>query len=265
MASAITLGSADAYDVSVMAASWRIVQVTREPAAMVVSAGGRVEWMFRSASFRLPLTERGQRLHADTLAAAAFRERAGSETAREVDTAHWLDSAVDVRGTLLESTHFIPSLNQAISLLWFVEEDRGRRVRFLKGPRRPIRARNARSCGSRGGRDGRRRIHRRLRAPDACQASLPEAFRCLAYTPGLLPRHFRIRFGARRSNRGMIGDARVTALGKLAPCYRYRFAAARVRDAARWLNDTIERATTKRADHLTEDRAWPVRVAYASR
>jgi hypothetical protein len=123
VASAVKLGAADFYDVSVMAATWRIVQVTREPAAMVVGSDGRVDWMFRSDAFRLPLTERGQELHPDTLAAAAFRERTGCNMPREVDAMIWLDSAVDVRGTLLESTHFIPSLNQTISLLWLVDDD----------------------------------------------------------------------------------------------------------------------------------------------
>jgi len=124
VASAVKLGATDFYDVSVMAAAWRMVQVTREPAAMVVSSDGRVEWMFRSDAFRLPLTERGQELHPDTLAAATFRERTGYIDPREVDPLIWLDSGEDVRGTLLESTHLIPSLNQAVSLLWLVDDDR---------------------------------------------------------------------------------------------------------------------------------------------
>jgi len=122
--SAIRLGVREAYDVSVMAAAWRIVQVTREPAAMVVCVDGRVEWFYRSDAFSLPLTERGQRLHADTLAAAAFRERSGSAMPHEVDPATWLDSPTNVRGSLLESTHYIPSLNQVISVLWLVDIDR---------------------------------------------------------------------------------------------------------------------------------------------
>lgn len=124
VASAAKLGAPEAYDVSVMAASWRIVQVTREPAALVVSVDGRVEWVSRSDAFRLPLTDRGQRLHPDTLAAAAFREKSGSDKPREVDLAAWLDRPADARQMLLESTHFIPSLNQTVSLLWLVEGER---------------------------------------------------------------------------------------------------------------------------------------------
>lgn len=66
VASAIRLAAPVRYDVSVMAATWRIVQVTREAAAMVVSVDDRVEWIYRSDACALPLTERGQKLQADT-------------------------------------------------------------------------------------------------------------------------------------------------------------------------------------------------------
>lgn len=123
IASAGTLAGPDQYDVSVMASAWRIVQTTREPAAIVVSVDGQVEWIYRSDAFRLPLTERGQRLHTDTLAAATFREQSATPHPHDVDSAVWLDRAADVHGTLFESTHFIPSLNQAVSLLWLADGD----------------------------------------------------------------------------------------------------------------------------------------------
>ncbi len=121
--SAVKLGAADWYDVSIMAAAWRIVQLTREPAAVVVSADGKVEWMYRSDAFRLPLTERGQYLHADTLAAAAFRDQTAMPRVQEVDRTAWLDGRVEVPGTLLESTHLIRSLGQVVSLLWLTETE----------------------------------------------------------------------------------------------------------------------------------------------
>lgn len=123
IAAAGTLAAPDQYDVSVMAAAWRIVQTTSEAAAIVVSVDGRVEWIYPSDSFRLPLTERGQRLHTDTLAAAAFREQNSVPHPDQVDSSVWLDRGVDVRGTLLESTHFIVSLNQVVSLLWITDAD----------------------------------------------------------------------------------------------------------------------------------------------
>lgn len=90
---------------------------------MVVSVDGELQWMYRSEAFWLPLTERGQELNGDTLAAAAFRFKRGMPKPEEVDPSAWLDRAWEVRGTLLESTHFIPALNQAVSLLWVTETD----------------------------------------------------------------------------------------------------------------------------------------------
>lgn len=123
IASAVTLAAPEQYDVSIMAAAWRMVQTTREAAAMVVSCGGRVDWIYRSDAFRLPVTERGQTLHPDTLAADSFRDGKGTPRAQEVDSAAWLDFAVEVCGIILESTHFIPSLSQTVSLLWLVDGD----------------------------------------------------------------------------------------------------------------------------------------------
>jgi hypothetical protein len=123
IASAVTLSTSEFYDVSVTAAAWRMIQTTRESAAIVVSSGGRVEWIYRSDAFRLPITERGQAVHANTLAADTLRDGKAIPSAKEVDAASWLDYPVEVRGTLLESTHFIPSLDQTVSLLWLVDGD----------------------------------------------------------------------------------------------------------------------------------------------
>lgn len=121
--SSVKLASPDFYEVSVMAAAWRVIQTTRESAAIIVSTDGRVEWMYPSDAFRLRLTERGQTLNGDTAASAVFRDKTGTPRPHEVASAAWLDYPEEVRGTLLESTHFIPSLNQAISLLWLVDGD----------------------------------------------------------------------------------------------------------------------------------------------
>jgi hypothetical protein len=123
IACAVRLGDENHYDVSVTAAAWRIVQTTREAAAMVVSAHGRVEWIYRSTAFRLPLMERGQQLGEDTVAATTFRDHESNPKPEEVDPFSWLDRADDISGTLLESTHFVPSLNQTVSLLWLPDTD----------------------------------------------------------------------------------------------------------------------------------------------
>lgn len=121
--SAQRLAAPDMYDVSLTAAAWRIIQTTRERCAMVVSTGGSVEWVVRSDSFRLPITERNQQLHPDTFAAAAFRGEDAQEKPHEVPMGVWLESSSNETGSLLESTHKIPSLDQVISMLWFIEED----------------------------------------------------------------------------------------------------------------------------------------------
>jgi hypothetical protein len=123
VATAQRLAAPDMYDVSVTAAAWRLAQTTAERCAMVVSTGTGVEWMVRSAGFRLPITERRQRLHPDTLAAAVYRGEGADATPREVPAGAWLDAPVDVRGALLESTHRIAHLDQVVSLLWHLEDE----------------------------------------------------------------------------------------------------------------------------------------------
>lgn len=124
IAAARTLASPDRYDVSGMAAAWRIIQTTREPAAMVVSVAGRVEWMVRSASFRIPLTERGQPLRPESVAASAFQSRSTMANPLDVSLNAWTDvPAATMSGTLLESSLYIPTLNQVVSLLWLTEPE----------------------------------------------------------------------------------------------------------------------------------------------
>jgi hypothetical protein len=124
IAAARTLASPDYYDVSGMAATWRIVETTREPAAMVVSVDGRVEWMVRSASFRIHLPERGQLLHEQSVAAEAFRSRSTIANPSDVPMPAWIDEQMaSVSGTLLESSLYIPTLNQVVSLLWLTDAD----------------------------------------------------------------------------------------------------------------------------------------------
>jgi hypothetical protein len=123
MASAQHLGGLEMYHVSVTAAAWRIVQTSREPCALVVSRGRTVEWIARSAHWRLPLTERNQRLHPETLAARSFQGAGAYPNPSEVQLGVWLEERTDERGILLESTHIIPRLNQVLSLLWLVDTD----------------------------------------------------------------------------------------------------------------------------------------------
>lgn len=123
VASAAALAGPTFYDVSVMAAAWRIVQTTRQAAALVVSTAGHVAWIAKSASFGLWLPERDQRLHPDTLAAAGFREEGFAETPQAVSFNSWIEPTRPAIGELLESTYSIERLNQIVSLLWHIDGD----------------------------------------------------------------------------------------------------------------------------------------------
>lgn len=118
-----SLAGPSMYDVSVTAAAWRLVQASKERCALVVTTKGRVEWIVRSDSFRLRLTERQQHLHAHTAAASFDQTKDGNERPQEVPTYAWIESDVPQVGELLESTHGIIRLGQVLSLLWYIEPD----------------------------------------------------------------------------------------------------------------------------------------------
>lgn len=122
VAGAVKLAGPDMYNVSTVAAAWRVMQTTAEAAALVVSVDGCLRWMVKSAAFRIWLPERNQQLHPDTLAAAAFRREGFSETPREITMGAWLDQATLPSGVLLESTYGIERLNQVVSILWHVDD-----------------------------------------------------------------------------------------------------------------------------------------------
>lgn len=109
------------YDVSLLAAARRIVDTTRQAAALVVSHAGRVSWVIRSMPFGGWITERGQRLLPDTLASAAFRGEGTTSHPRQVPAAAWFDDALSADGTLLESTYRIGQTDEVVSLLWRTE------------------------------------------------------------------------------------------------------------------------------------------------
>lgn len=117
------LASSAMYNVSRLAAAWRLVQTTRERAALVVSTNGAVEWLVRSESFSGWLTERGQQLSPDSLAAAAFRGASVSGSPVEVPAYAWFDNPAQAAGTLLESTYAIEQFDNVMSLLWQPSDD----------------------------------------------------------------------------------------------------------------------------------------------
>jgi hypothetical protein len=116
------LASPQLYDVSATAAAWRLVQTTSEPCALVVTNDGLVEWVARSRTFRFALPRTGQRVRADTIAAAVARGEPSSPEAELVAPHAWFDYGSNGI-ELFESTHPIPTTGQVLSLLWSVVAD----------------------------------------------------------------------------------------------------------------------------------------------
>lgn len=123
IATARELASEAFYDVSVTAAAWRMVQLSSDQCALVVSSAGKVEWACRSESMRIPGLRRGTIVARDTLARVGFEGGDSETTPLEVDVNAWLEPRYPVRGKLLESTHVIRSTGQVISMLWLVDAD----------------------------------------------------------------------------------------------------------------------------------------------
>jgi hypothetical protein len=120
------LAAPDMYDVSLTAAAWRLVETTREACALVVSAGGQVEWVVHSRAWRYLLAERRRPVPRGSAAEAVARGEQANPDAEEVDPGVWL-AGTDGRAspppavTLSESTHAVPRLGQVLSLLWVAE------------------------------------------------------------------------------------------------------------------------------------------------
>ena len=123
IATALQLASDDFYDVSVTAAAWRMVQVAKDPCALVVTSNGTIEWVVRSQALRVPGLRRGSIIPGDTLAWSGTQGGESQTHPLEVDVEAWFQPQFPVRATLMESTHVIRSRAQVISLLWLVESD----------------------------------------------------------------------------------------------------------------------------------------------
>jgi len=117
-----SLAGRDMYAVSVTSAAWRLVQTSRDACALVVTCGGQVKWVARSKSFGLPLIERNQTVDPNSAVAATMRGEGSVASPRPVPWHAWFEPPTHA-GELLESTHAIPSANQVLALLWFVEGD----------------------------------------------------------------------------------------------------------------------------------------------
>ena len=117
------LAATSMYGVSVTAAAWRLVQTTKCSCALVVSTGGTIDWVARSANFNFPMSLRGVKVHPDSVAGSVNRgERLGSEDCHAVSIDCWLNPHWPIQATLYESVHRIAKLDQVLSLIWLDDE-----------------------------------------------------------------------------------------------------------------------------------------------
>jgi hypothetical protein len=117
------LAAEDMFGISATAGAIRLVTLSKEPCAVVVTKAGSVQWKLWSDSFRFPLPGKADDIGGGTLALAAASGEEVDGSAQEVDPYAWIDRRVDHPITLCESVHRIPSLEQIVSLLWVPDLD----------------------------------------------------------------------------------------------------------------------------------------------
>lgn len=119
-ASVCGLAAADQYDVSVTAAAVRYVELTRHACALVSSRNGRIEWVTKSEPFVYRIPWIGDKVPAESVAARSHEPVAGPHL---LDAHVWLEYAQRRCVELFESTHWVPSQQQILSLVWVVEDE----------------------------------------------------------------------------------------------------------------------------------------------
>jgi len=117
---------AELYSVSITAAARRMVEVTWEHCALVVTEEGRVTWQDRN-EYYWRMTTRGQEVRPRTFAAGVYDGEDPSPVPERVDPYAWINEGVEDGLLLVESTHAVPSQNQVLSLLWAPEYEEGYR------------------------------------------------------------------------------------------------------------------------------------------
>lgn len=117
------LAGPECYDVSVTACALRWIKLCRDPCALICTERGRIKWKWGGAKFRYALPPTGSHVPAESLAAAILRSETASEDASPVPTWSWIEPRTETV-EVLESTFRVPSLDQILSMLLVVEEDR---------------------------------------------------------------------------------------------------------------------------------------------
>ncbi|MEW5926992.1 MAG: ImmA/IrrE family metallo-endopeptidase [Gemmatimonadota bacterium] len=111
------------YDVSVTACALRWINLCPDPCALVCVEGGRIKWKWGAAGFKYALPQNGSTVPAESIAAAVLRGEAPCDEAETIPCWSWIHPRRNTK-EVLESTFYIPALDQVLSLIAVVEEDR---------------------------------------------------------------------------------------------------------------------------------------------
>jgi len=109
------------FEVSLVAAALRFVELTSERCAAVFSRAGRVVWAARSDTF-VPFIERGLWLRRSSVAVDCFRSGRLHDGAQPVPADAWFDHDADPNAEIWEDAVSVPSTRGVLSLLWIPEK-----------------------------------------------------------------------------------------------------------------------------------------------
>jgi hypothetical protein len=108
---------AERFDISLTSAVRRVVEYSREPAAMVLCEGPKVKWSVRRNHFPYGLPGAGDKIPPGSIAKEIVAGQQGSLDPRNVERLTWLPDASG-HFTLMESAIRLGGLDQVLSLLW---------------------------------------------------------------------------------------------------------------------------------------------------
>jgi hypothetical protein len=108
------------YQVSLLAAALRFVELTSERCALVFAKSRRVAWVARSASFG-PRIPSGMPLDQASVAIDFFTKGSLYGGCQPVPADSWLDDSVAGDVEIMEDTARVPEMNAVIALLWIPE------------------------------------------------------------------------------------------------------------------------------------------------
>jgi hypothetical protein len=108
------------YQVSLLSAALRFVELTSERCALVFAKSRRVAWVARSPSFG-PHIPSGMPLEQASVAIDFFTKGSLYSGCQPVPADSWLDDSVAGDVEIMEDTATVPEMNAVIALLWIPE------------------------------------------------------------------------------------------------------------------------------------------------